>query len=186
MADGLGVSLIPLLNSAESIARFKADPVAFVQEAGGTVAHLDDRSLAALKSYLATIQPPEETPGLLQSFSFKCTGCKAGIAFTIAGGTGVLLTLIAGATVATDGADAAAAPEEAVAGLDLEMASMAAQTGLPAAEVAEVTEGVLQSWVTWAGENKVAAAALAASGGAVGEIISDIAEAVCQKAKFCS
>lgn len=186
MADGLGVSLIPLLDSAESIARFKADPVAFVQEAGGTVSQLDDRELAALKSYLATIQLPEETPGLLQSFSFKCMGCKAGIAFTVVGMSAGIVAVIAFAIGATDGADAPAAPEEAVGGFDLEMASMAAQTGLPQAVVAETTVGVLQSWVTWAAANKAAAVALAASGAAVGEIVGDIAEALCEKAGACN
>lgn len=186
MADGLGVSLIPLLDSQESIARFKADPVAFAQEAGGSVAQLDDRGLAALKSYLATIQLPEETPGLLQAFSFKCTGCKMGVAFTAVGLTAAIGAVIAFAIGATGGADAPAAPAEAVGAAGGEVAVIAAEVALPAPTVAEVIIGVLRTWVTWAGENKVAAVALAASGAAVGELLGDIAEAVCEKAGACS
>lgn len=186
MADGLGVSLIPLLDSEESIARFKADPVAFVTDAGGSVAQLDDRSLSVLRSYLATVQIPEETPGLLQSFSVKCTGCKMAVAFTAVGMSAAILAVIAFAIGASEGGDAPLAPAEAVEGASVEMGAIAAETALPAPVVAEVTEGVLQRWVTWAATNKAAAIALAASGAAAGELVSDIAGAICERAGACS
>jgi hypothetical protein len=174
------------LDSLESIAKFKADPVAFVDDAGGTLAHLDDRSLTTLRNYLATIEVPEPTPGLLTELSFRCTGCKMAVAATAALLTGAIAAVIAFAIGGTGGADAAAAPAEAVAGASAEMAVIGAETALPATVVAATTTGVLESWVTWAAANKVAAVALAASGAAGAELLGDIIDAICERAGACS
>jgi hypothetical protein len=181
----LGVAMIPRLNSVESIIICKADPVAYVESMGGSVSHLDDRSLRVLHDCMVKIDVPASTP-LLTGFSIRCTGCKAGLAFTVAGLTVAITAVIAFAIGGTAGADAPAAPAEAVAGAAGEMAVIGAETGLEASAVAATTTGVLQTWVAWAAANKVAAVALAASGAALAEIASDIIEAICERAGLCS
>lgn len=186
MSNGsLGVAMISRLNSVESIADCKADPVAFAEHAGGSVSHLDERSLRFLRDYIAKIELPEQT-AQLTGFSLKCTGCKAGLAFTVAGLTAAIAAVIAFAVAGTAGADTPAAPAEAVAGAGAEMAVIGAETGLGAAAAATTTTGVLEAWVTWAAANKAAAVALAATGAAVGVIASDVIEALCERAGFCS
>ena len=181
----LGVAMMPRLNSLESIAKCKADPVAYVKNAGGSVSHLDDRSLRVLRNYMATIEVPAPT-ALLTGFSIRCTGCKPALAFTVAALTAAIAGVIAFAMGGTAGAEAPAAPAEAVAGAGVEMAAIGAETGLAAPVVAATTTGVLQTWVVWAAANRVAAVALAASGAAVSEIASDIIDAICERAGACS
>jgi len=181
----LGVHMVARLNSVDAIAKCKADPVAYALDAGGSVSHLDEPSLRVLRDYMTTITVPDSS-GLLTGFSLKCTACKAGLAFTVAGLTGAIVAVIAFAVGGTAGADAPLAPAEAVAGAGVEMAVVAAETGLEATAVAATTTGVLEGWVAWAAANKLAAVALAATGAATAEIASDIIEAICERAKMCS
>lgn len=183
----LGISIIPLLHSPESIAECLADPVAFVENAGGSVAHIDDQGLRVLHEYLANIEAPSPSnlvTGAIRDH-IRCTGCKAALAFTIAGMTATIIAVIVWATGATVGANTAAAPAEAVAGASVEMAAIGVETGLGAAASASTTTTVLTSWVAWAGANKALAVAAAASGAALSVIVGDLIDALCKEATLC-
>ncbi len=194
----LGISMFPLLQSPESIEKFKDDPVGFIESAGGSVSHLDERSLELLRSYsvwgrlkgigekgIGVVTHP-----LKPAYdATKCTACRAALVSTVIGLTSAVTAVVALAIAATGGADAPAAPAEAVAGaageiaaITIELETMGAATE---AGVAATTTSSLEGVAGWAVGNKVAAGLLVTSGAGMGVILGDICDALCKYAGAC-
>ena len=178
--EHIGASIAATLVSPSSIIKWRSDPLAYVEQAGLTLSHLDDYSREVFRNHLANTQ--------IQILTGPwCLGCKILVGGTIVGLSAALVVFVGGLVVGTGGADLPAAPEEVVAGSAVEIAAVAAETGLTLARVGEVILTVLRGIVAWAKANPAKAAAFVAAGTfAVGEIVSAICEALCKACNACS
>ncbi len=175
-----GVEIATILDSPEAIAKWKADPLACLEDAGISLSRLDLQTKQALNKRLANTDPKALT------VSSGCTVCIAAVTATLAGLTVALGAAIAALLVGSEGADTPAIPEELAGAEALTAEAIAAETGVPVTVVTEITTSVITDWFVWILAHPWKAAAMLASGTLILGIYAAIAYKVCQKSGACS